>query len=277
MKKIVIDYIIVTICTLIIAASFNAFFFSFQMIISGSSGLSILLNHLFQFNPAIVVLIIHIIALIFGYKLLGFKRVSKSIYGSLLYPFFIEITSFLKDYMKDLPTTSSDFLVLIIFGAVISGYAAGIIYKRGYTTGGSDIFAQIINKYVGKTIGISNFIFNSFIIMIGGFVLGFTKVIYAVLILYINGLITDFVLLGNYSNKIFYIITNENDKVKEHIWQQFNIHVTELESIGGYTSDKSNVLLCLLPNYYYYKLREEILKIDKTAFFLIAHAYEFEK
>ena len=70
-----------------------------------------------------------------------------------------------------------------------------MIYKVGYTAGGSDIASQIINKYFGITVGTANIFINAIIVISGGVIFGWDKVLYAILIPYIIGAVTDKVLL----------------------------------------------------------------------------------
>lgn len=272
--KIIKNYIYVTFTIFIIAIAFNVFFLPFGMIIGGSSGLAISLNYVFPISPSIIILLIHILAIILGYIYLGKNQIKKSIYGSFAYPFFIELTSPLADYIVSLNISTNDLLVFIIFGAVISGMAAGYLYKKGYTSGGSDIFKKIVHKYTGLTLGNSNFIVNLSIVLSGSFILGFDKILYTVLIIYINSVTMDKILIGNYSNKIFYIITKQDQQVIDFISGTLNLRVTEIKSTGGYSNTGSKILMCVVANNDYFKLREGINKIDDRAFFLVTHAHE---
>ncbi len=273
-KRLIKEYIVVTIAIFIIALSFNVFFLPFDMVIGGSSGIAVVFNYLFNINPSLTVLILHVLALILGYIFLGLKQVSKSIYGSIAYPAFIQLTNLLKEHMISLNIDKGNLLIFIIFGAIIVGMASGYLYKMGYTAGGDNIINQINNKYFGLTIGTSNFIINVIIVIFGGIAIGFDKVIYAVLILYIRGISTDKILIGNYSNKLFYIITSESSQVKRFIYDELGYKVTEFESIGGYSNTGSKILMCVVPTLDYFKLKEGILHIDDTAFFLATHAHE---
>ncbi|MDD2181122.1 MAG: YitT family protein [Bacilli bacterium] len=272
-KKLLKNYIIVTFATLVVAAAFNMFFLPFNLVTGGSSGISVIVNYLFSIEPSITVLVVHITILILGYITLGGKKVSRSIYGSLIYPFFIDFTEPLSEYVISLNISSNNLLVFAIFGAVLSGLALGVIHKRGYTTGGSDVVDQIINKYFGLTIGTADFLFNGSIVIIGGFALGFEKILYAVLILYVRGISTDKILIGSYSNKIFYIITKEKELVKQFINNDLGLTVTSINSVGGYSNTGSEILMCVISNRDYFKLKEGISDVDKTAFFLATHAH----
>ena len=129
---------------------------------------------------------------------------------------------------------------------------------------------------MGTTLGTGNLIINSSVVIAGGMIFGWTKVLYAILTLYIMGIAADKVLLGISYSKSFYIITEKVDAVKQYIHNEFNQSITELEAIGGYTNDGSSVLMCVVPNRYYFKLREGINIFDEGAFFVILDAYELK-
>jgi uncharacterized membrane-anchored protein YitT (DUF2179 family) len=277
MKKVVKEHITVVVASLILAVAFNATILPLEIVIGGSSGLSIIAEHMFGVPPFVVILICYAGALICGYVFLGKKKIKKSIFGTIVYPLFIFLTSPLTDYVKSFSLDTSEYLIIVIFGAVISGIAYGLVYRIDCTTGGSDIASQIINKYSGVSIGSANTIINVIIVIIGGFVFGWAKVLYAILTLYIIGIVTDRVLLGMSYSKQFYIITDKDDDVKQFLFDEFNLTVTELDVVGGYTNNTDQILMCVVPTSNYFELKEGINAIDENAFFIVTDAYELNE
>lgn len=276
MKTFIKEHLIVAIVALILAVAFNTTLLPFEIVIGGSSGLSIIAEYFFGVEPAIVILICYVFALIFGLLFLGKDQIRKSVFGTFMYPLFIYLTSPLVHLTNSLQLGPSEYLIFVVVGAVVSGIANGIVYRIGYNTGGSDIASCIINKYFGITVGSANLIINSLIVISGGVLFGWTKVLYAILTLYIIGMVTDKVLLGMSYSKAFYIITNNVQEIKDYIYNEFKIHVTELDAIGGYSNHGSEVVMCVVPTRDYFKLREGINIIDDKAFFIITDAYELE-
>lgn len=276
-KKKFKEYATVAIASVILAISFNTSSFPLEIVIGGSSGLSIIADHFFGISPSIVVFLCYLGALIFGFFFLGKDKIKKSVFGTMIYPFCIYFTTPISEYVKSMSLSNSDILVIVIFGAVASGIAYGMVYKIGCTTGGSDIASQIVNKYTGITVGTANLLVNAIIVISGGYIFGWTKVLYAILTLYVIGLATDKVLLGMSYSKAFYIITDKVDEVKAFIYAEFNKGVTELEAKGGYTNHGNQVLMCVVPTRDYFKLKEGITVIDEDVFFVIMDAYELEE
>ncbi len=268
------EYLIVAIGALILAVVFNTTLLPLEIVIGGSSGLSIIGSHFFNIEPALIVFLCYLGALICGLVFLGKDKIKKSIFGTVAYPTFVYLTSPLTDYVSSYSFDKGEYLVIVIIGAVISGAAYGMVYKIGCTTGGSDIASQIINKYFGMTVGSANTLINATIVISGGVVFGWDKVLYAILTLYITGVATDKVLLGISYSKKFYIITDKDDEVKNFIFNEFKGTVTELEAKGGYSNNSDQILMCVVPTRDYFKLKEGISLIDKNVFFIITDAYE---
>ena len=99
---------------------------------------------------------------------------------------------------------------------------------------------------------------------------------FAIIFLYINNIVLDKVLLGISNNKAFYIMTSEEDKIKNYIIKSLDHSVTIFEVKGGFFEKKKNVLLTVVPSQEYFKLARGIKKIDKDAFFTVTDSYQVE-
>ena len=82
------------------------------------------------------------------------------------------------------------------------------------------------------------------------------------------------VILGISDSKAFYIVTQDEQKIKEYILKYLNHGVTVFNAKGGYEKENQNVLMCVLPTKDYYRLKEGIHEIDPGAFFMVTDAYE---
>lgn len=222
-------------------------------------------------NPNLLIAILCILLLIISFPLLGVKTSMGSVIGTILFPIFVILTSNVADIIK---IDSSDLLLIAIVAGVIRGIGYGLTFKMGFTTGGTDILNQIVAKYFKMSVGNAMIIVDGSIVVIGGFVYGWTNMLYALIVLYILSVITDKIMLGISKSKAFYIITSEEDKVKDYIMNTLNHGVTIFPVKGGYTKEREKMLMCVIPTREYYKLKEGISKIDGEAFFVITDAYE---
>ena len=163
-------------------------------------------------NPNLLIAILCILLLIISFPLLGVKTSMGSVIGTILFPIFVILTSNVADIIK---IDSSDLLLIAIVAGVIRGIGYGLTFKMGFTTGGTDILNQIVAKYFKMSVGNAMIIVDGSIVVIGGFVYGWTNMLYALIVLYILSVITDKIMLGISKSKAFYIITSEEDKVMD--------------------------------------------------------------
>lgn len=270
-KKRIYRIIIMTISLLLSALVYNIFLLPLNLVSGGSNGIAIITKHIYQIDPAIMILIISISCIMLSLMYLGFERTSGTIIASLLYPFFIKITVPIANLITiDL----QDIFIIIIFAGVLSGIANGLMYKTGYSSGGLPIISQILYKYFKIPIAKSSLFMNIIIVIIGAIFFGTTNAMYAIILLYINSIVLDKVLLGISSNKAFYIITSEDKVIKDYIINDLGHSVTTFDVKGGFLEKKRQVLLTVIPTREYYKVTEGIKLLDKNAFFVVTDSYE---
>lgn len=260
----------------LMAVGFNLFFLPLNIVYGGVSGISIVTDEVFGWNPAILILVIDIVLLLISFIALGWEKTKGSIAGSILFPIFISLTANLGQYID---FQIDNILMLVLFGSVITGVGAGLNFKLGFSTGGTDIINQIIAKYAKVSIGKAMLMSDGIIVAVAGFFLNKTgyaweNTMYAIVALYIISLISDKVILGISNCKAFYIVTEHETDVKNFIMRHLSHGVTVLDGRGGYTGNHQKVIMCVIPTKEYFIAKEGILKIDPDAFFLVTDAYE---
>jgi len=256
---------------LLVAVSFNVFILPNNIVFGGVSGLSIIVTRFINISPSLFVLFSSIVCLLFSFLLLPFEKTVKSILGTFLLPLFIQLTASVPNMLS---LDTSDQLLLAIFGGVLYGLGAGLVFKAGYTTGGTDILNQIVSKYAKMSMGNAMLVVDGLIVLFGAFIFGWTKFMYAILILYIISFLTDKVLLGISDSKAFYIITTKQKEISKFVIQEMGHSVTVFDAKGGFSKEKNPVLFTVIPTKEYYKFKEGIHLIDPNAFFTVIDAYE---
>ena len=256
---------------LLIATSYNLFLVPNNIVAGGVAGFAIIINYLFNIDNSLVILIGSIILLILSYFLLGKEKTKATILGSLLFPICVNLT---KNIGNIIDIDTNQLLLISVFGGVVYGFGEGLIYKAGFTTGGTDIINQILSKYLKISIGNSMLYCDGTIVLLTAFVFGPTQFMYSIIILYVISYMSDRVILGVSDSKAFYIVTDEEEKIKEYILRYLNHGVTVFNAKGGYAKENQKVLMCVLPTKDYYKLKEGIHEIDPKSFFVVTDAYE---
>lgn len=272
-QDLIYRYILLFIGSTIVAFSYNLFFLRNNIVGFGLSGLSIVVKE-FGVDSNLFILISSIILLIISFIILGKEQTKSSVIGSLLYPLMIYLTKPLS-LMIDLEDTS--LLLCAIFGAVISGIGYGIIYKTGFTTGGSDVVNQILTKYLKISTGSAMLFTDGLIVLSSKLVYTWQMVMYGIIILYIVSTISDKVIIGVSQTKAFYIVTEKDKEVKEFLNSLGDTGVSVFDIRGGYTNEKKKMLFSVIPTREYYILKEGLKEIDPNAFFLVTDGYEMSK
>lgn len=265
-------YFLLVIAVLLHAIAYNLFFYNNNIVYGGVSGISILTKSLIE--PSIMIFVLNIVLLLMSLFLLGKKMTFNSLVGSLLYPVFVALTRNIGNYI----TIQNDNLLLIaIVGGVSVGFAAGIVFKTGFTTGGTDILNQIVSKYCKVSLGTAMLMTDGLITLAGGFFFGWTKVLYAIIVLYIINIMVDKVMLGISDSKAIYITTDEDEKIWNYLLNELNLGLTLIETRGGYTYKKDEMIMCVVSTKDYFLVREGVLQIDPKAVILVTDAYQTYK
>jgi len=251
---------------------FNVFFLQYNLVCTGISGLSIVLQEFI--DPSKLILIINVFLLILSYFTLGFEKTKNSIIGSLLLPIFISLTEVFVPYFH---FEGLELIVIAIIGAALTGFGIGIIFKNGFTTGGTDILSQIVSKYSKISMGNSKLLVDGLVVLSAKLVFSWETVLYGFIMLYILSTIIDKVILGISQSKAFYIITHKEEEVRSFLLSINNAGVTLLNVKGGYSNDKHILLLAVVPTRNYFIVKEGLKTIDKDIFFLVCDAYEVFK
>ena len=270
-KNRIIRYIELIIGITIMAISFNLFISPNNIVFGGLTGLSVIATKFINIDAPLFIFICSVICIILSIIFLDKETTLHAIFGSVLLPILINITENISVILK---IDTSDKLLLAIFGGVLYGFGLGLVFKAGYTAGGTDIINKIMSKYFKITMGTSMLMVDGLIVLSGAFIFGWTKFMYAIVVLYIVSIMSDRVLIGVSNAKAFYIITENPSKVAEYVINELNHSVTEIKAKGLYTESKTTVLFTVIPTKEYYKFKEGIKEIDKNAFITVIDAYE---
>lgn len=256
----------------IAAFGFNVFFLQYDLVCTGVSGFSIVIQNYIE--PSKFIFTANIILLVLSYILLGKEKTKNSIIGSLILPIFVNLTAKLVPFFN---LEGLELTVIAIVGAVLAGFGYGIVFKNGFTTGGTDIINQIVAKYTKISIGSAMLIVDGLVVLSAKLVFGWETVLYGFIILYIISFLTDKVILGISQSKAFYIVTNKEEEVRNFLLSINKAGVTMLNVKGGYSNDKHMLLLAVVPTRNYFIVKEGLKAIDKDVFFLVCDAYEVIK
>lgn len=270
-QEIAFKYLKFTIFLLITAISYNLFIVSIELVAGGSGGLGVLFYKLFDIDPSVVLFFISFIMLVLSYLFLDAEQVVATLFVTIVYPLLVNATSGIDQiFLLD----TSDTLIITLFAAVVTGFCQGYIFKLGLNIGGFSIVAKIIYKYFRVSVTFVNTFINAVIVLAGGYFLGFSMVLYAILFLIICRGVSEKVLLGISKNKTFKIITRYPLEIEKFIFNNLGHDVTVYDAYGAYNKEKLRLIMAVVPTNEFDILKQYVKKIDKKAFIFITDTYE---
>ena len=255
------------------ALCFNMFLIPNDLVVCGFSGVSIVTQKLFGWNPQVFIYITNFLLLIVSLIFLKWKITKRNIAGSIMFPLMLTITTPMAKFLNN-HIIGDDFLIILLFSIILYGVSNGLIYRSGFSTGGSDIIMQILNKYIHVSESKAMIFANSLIIIIGMLTFGFNKGVYSFIILITSTYFIDKIMFGISDSKVFYIYTKRVRKIKKLILEDFKTGLTIIPSRGGYSLKRGHMIMCVLSNHDYYRFKEAILEIDPQAFIITTKCFE---
>ena len=271
-KSFWIRLILGTLAIFCLAVNYNVFLLHNDLVIGGTSGISIIINEITGITPSLFILLFNVLFVIISFIFLGTRSTRRTIVGSLLYPLFVFLTTpfcvELANYIE-----LDNFLLIVLISGVIFGTANGIIYRTGYSTGGMDVLFEIVSKYAKVPRGTAALIINLLVIVSGGFIFGLSKAIYAIIIVVLNSYLVDKIMIGISDSKMFYIHTDKIDEVI-NATKDLETGYTLMKTEGGFSKTKRNIVMVVVPTSQYFMFKGLITKIDPEAFIIISDCYE---
>jgi uncharacterized membrane-anchored protein YitT (DUF2179 family) len=262
-----LEYINVLIGSAIIALAFNVFLLPNQIASGGVSGISTILLSVLGWEPAYVQWAFNIPLFIAGVVLLGKQFGIKTLIGTLFLPFVVFLT-------KNIEPWTNDALLSALFGGIAVGLGLGIVFRGNASTGGTDLAAQIITKYTGLTLGTSVVLIDGLIVISAALVFDIERGLYALIALYVTSKTIDLVQVGFGRSKTAMIITNKQEEVRAGILNKIDRGVTKLSAYGGFTDNERPVLMCVVDQREFTKLKQLVKTLDPTAFVVVMDASE---
>ena len=282
-KEIFKTYALILLGTFIMSIGFVVFISPLKLAPGGVYGIAIILHHLFNFPIGLSGICLDIPLLIIGTLWLGPKFGAKTIVGVITLPAFISLWEKIYGYAPLIalpgdpmtPDPAANFIVALC-GGVIIGIGLGLIFKTRATSGGSDIIAMIIGKYIKHIpLGTLLIIVDSTIVLaaLAAFK-DWTIPLYSWLIIYVTGIVMDRVIVGFHSNKVVLIVSDYYDEIRQHIFDELDRGGTFLHGEGMYNNDEKKIIFTSISRKQLPVLVHFVHEIDPKAFVSILDASE---
>lgn len=255
---------------LMIAAGIHFFLLPNNLSLGGATGLALILAKVLPLNTGPLLLIVNAVLFIIGFILIGNKFGFLTVVSTLALSGTVWLLEIIMP-MKD-PVVENTFLNLII-AVLLYGMGVGLVLNQGASTGGSDIIAKVLNKYVGLDLGKGCLITDFIITLLVGFTYGVETALFCLVGVIINGLIIDYTIDGLNSGKLCFISTERPKEICQFLILMGR-SATIYEATGAYSNQPKTIVQTVLTNRDFIKLKTHIRDLDKNAFMVVTSAHQ---
>ncbi|WP_077213783.1 YitT family protein [Bacillus dakarensis] len=229
----------------------------------GFTGITLMLYFIFNWDPSYTNLLLNIPLFFIGWKLLGRNVFLYTIIGTVSVSVFLWI---FQRFMIHIPLYE-DLALAALYAGVFIGIGLGIIFRYGGTTGGVDIIARLVQKYVGWNMGKTMFLFDAVVITLSLLTyLSYKEGMYTLVVVFVGAKVIDFMQEGAYSARGAMIISDKNDEIATKILEEMDRGVTVLKGHGSFTKQEREVLYCVVGRNEIVRLKNIITNVDPFAF-----------
>lgn len=259
---------------LCIALAVSFFVIPNKLLVGGTAGVAVAINAFCDVPEELIIKALTYGLFIIGAFVLGKGFFFKTITSAVVYPMLLTITGTIYQKVpKELFAT--DTLTAVICTGLLVGFGIGIVYRKNASTGGMDIIPLIVNKYTGIPLHLLLLTVDGFTVLLGVLAYGLQAAVYGVISVVLCSFVIDkTILLGAKQVKQVQIISQRSEEILEQILKDLDRGCTILESRGGYTKEKRDLLMVAVPINQYRKLIDVVHSIDASAFVIVSDINE---
>lgn len=274
MKKHKLDYLFIFLGTGLMAVAINSVFDASGLVTGGFSGIAIILKNLSQNMSGrgiplwLTNFVLNLPLVAAAARIRGFSFVKKGLVGELLLSMWLAV-------LPAWNLAGDDLLLAVVYGGIIQGAGIGLVFLGQGTTGGTDMLAGVIQKFLPHySIAQIMQVIDGLIVVLGMYVFGVRKALYAIICVYLVTKVSDGLIEGMKFSKEAFIITEKPEEIADMILNDIQRGVTGLQAKGMYSGQEKTMLFCVVSKKEIVQLKERINEIDPKAFVIVSDARE---
>lgn len=263
---IVKETVILTVAVAIIAAAVYFFLVPSHTSVSSISGLGIVLSNFVPLQLSAITMILNVVLLIIGFFTCGREFGVKTVYTSVMLPLFLGLFEIIFPNFGSM--TDSQELDVLCYILVVS-VGLSILFNRNASSGGLDIVAKIMNKYLHMELGKAMSLSGMCVALSAALVYDKKTVVLSILGTYFNGIVLDHFIFDNNIKRRVCIITKKEEELRQFIIHELHSGATIYEAIGAYNMEKRREIITIVDKGEYQKLMKFINQEDPKAFITV--------
>ena len=264
--QILLEILILTAAVAIIAAAVYFFLVPSHTSVSSISGLGIVLSNFVPLQLSAITMILNVVLLIIGFFTCGREFGVKTVYTSVMLPLFLGLFEIIFPNFGSM--TDSQELDVLCYILVVS-VGLSILFNRNASSGGLDIVAKIMNKYLHMELGKAMSLSGMCVALSAALVYDKKTVVLSILGTYFNGIVLDHFIFDHNIKRRVCIITKKEEKLRQFIIHDLHSGATIYEAIGAYNMEKRHEIITIVDKGEYQKLMKFINQEDPKAFITV--------
>ena len=255
----------------IIAAAVFFFLIPSHTAVSSISGLAIVLSNFIPLSISAITMILNVGLLIIGFILCGPEFGYKTVYTSIMLPVFMGI---LEALLPNNQSLTGDQALDVLAYILLVSVGLSILFNRNASSGGLDIVAKIMNKFLHMELGKAMSLAGMCVALSAAFVYDSKTVVLSVIGTYFNGIVVDYFIFGQNEKKRVCIVSQKEDLVRDFILNDLHSGATIYEAIGAYTLEKRREIIAIVDKHEYQKLMRFMNEKDPDAFMTVYSVHD---
>lgn len=255
----------------VLAFCVAAFIIPHNILIGGTTGIGIVLSHVFPgIDVSLLILILNLFLLMLGLLILGKAFAAKTVVSSILYPLLLGVI----ERIPGIASLTDNSVLAAVFAGILLGVALGLVMRVGSSTGGMDVVVLILHKWTHLSVAM--FVWLSDIVVIGGQALFVPteSTLLGIFVLIFESIVLDQVMVLGKAQIQLLIITKKYEELREALLDQLEAGVTMFMVETGRLKESQKSIMCVIPQRKLYNATELIHSIDPLAFITVSQVKE---
>ena len=273
LKSAVVDFLIITFGAFVAAVAIFFFMIPSHVTVGSAAALAMVINNFVPLSVSVWSLLINVVLLIIGFVLIGPEFGAKTVYAAIMVPAFMGMFELI---FGDFKSLTNDPLLDVICYILVVGIAMAILFSRNASSGGLDIVAKIMHKYLKMDLGQAVSVSGIVVALTSAFCYDTKIVVLSVLGTYFGGMVLDYFIFGLGLKRKVCIISPKLEDFRDFIINELHSGATIYESYGAYDIKPKKEIVAIVDKNEYRRLMDFIKKTDPKAFVTVYAVNEMQ-
>lgn len=262
------DYALIILGAFIMGFAIKNIYDPVGLVTGGVSGIAIIVKSQFGIALWVTNTVLNIPLFLFSIKVKGWRFIKRTLIATATLSLSLYV-------IPDAPFLMNDLFLTALFGGIISGVGAGLVFACQATTGGTDMLAALIQRKMRHySIAQIMQVLDAIVVLIGAGIFGITYALYALIAIFALAKVSDGIIEGLKFSKVAFIISEKSQEIAHAIIKEMDRGVTGLDARGMYSGEQKNLLFCVVSKKEIVQLKELVVGHDSQAFVIVSDARE---